>query len=828
MKRASLLLLLSLAAPLVGCELDPYCITCGDEPDAGSDTGSDADDDAADSGAEDALEDTGADTVPDVGIPDGCVSGELCNDNDDDCDGEVDEGYNLVADPAHCGGCNMVCAPPHAFPICSDGVCMMGDCDVGFLDLDGETDNGCEYRCLMSAENDAICDLRDEDCDGRVDEDVDLMNDPMNCGSCARFCSFPHATAGCGGGECMISACEDGFYDIDGSPENGCEYACVPSEDATEVCNARDDDCDGAIDEGDPGGGDACGEETGACSTGTTTCVEGSVICGGAVLPSTELCNGADDDCDGTTDEGDPEGGRLCGSAAGTCVQGRATCVAGSVECIGATGAIDEVCDGLDNDCDDLIDEGNPGGGAACGDDTGGCALGVRTCVGGAFACVGAVVPSVESCNLVDDDCDGTTDEGFDTARDPRHCGGCGMACALANAVPICSGGSCAVGACLSGFVDADDDAANGCEYECEFRGTEVCNGLDDDCDGDTDEALTAPAALCLSRGVCAGTAAACGGTEGWTCDYPATYEESGETRCDSIDNDCDGATDEAFPLVGDTCANGIGACRAVGIYECNAAGDGFVCTAPMAGTPEDEECDAADNDCDGRVDEVAPDDPATAWRDGITADAIDHVEVTRANGNPMLVMKYEASRPDASDADAGEVSTLACSRAGVLPWTNITWRDARDACCALNEDGSCPSSGETGWRLCPANDWESACEGPTDACAWSYASSCGTSQRRRCNGEEVDSDPARAGDQDAIATTGSFSGCYTRWSGGDVYDLSGNVKEWTATAVSSGVYQQRGGAYTNVESARTCEYDFVVAPRDFAFPNTGFRCCNY
>jgi formylglycine-generating enzyme required for sulfatase activity len=161
------------------------------------------------------------------------------------------------------------------------------------------------------------------------------------------------------------------------------------------------------------------------------------------------------------------------------------------------------------------------------------------------------------------------------------------------------------------------------------------------------------------------------------------------------------------------------------------------------------------------------------------------------------------------------------------MPWTNVTWAEASAACCAMNAGGACPGAGVVGWRLCGANDWESACEGPTRTCDWSYASNCTTSQPLVCNGKERDSSPA-PGDQDAIAATGAFPMCGTQWTGGRVFDLSGNVKEWTSTAVSTGVYQQRGGAYTTLEEGRACDFDFTVASGDFAHPNTGFRCCFY
>ncbi|HJL46838.1 MAG TPA: MopE-related protein, partial [Polyangiaceae bacterium LLY-WYZ-15_(1-7)] len=804
LQRFATLSALGLAAgALAGCDVEPYCLTCVDgdvEEDAGPDAG-----------ARDGGPDTGPpDTGPDVGVGDGgCLLNELCNDEDDDCDGIVDEGIDLETDTSNCGECGSVCSPPHSFPVCEAGVCGIADCDVGWLDLNEDPEDGCEYRCLQTSDEDAICDLRDNDCDGEVDEDVELETDVDNCGSCGRVCRFPNSTASCAASMCGLESCADGFYDIDMRVDNGCEYACTLADPATETCNVRDDDCDGTIDEGDPGGGEACGDDTGACMMGVTQCLGGIVECVGAVEPTTELCNGVDDDCDGSTDESNPEGGRLCGSRTGVCVQGREvctggvlvcegevtggaetcngldddcdgsidegnpdggascgettgactagmlTCVAGdlvctggvvpaaetcngadddcdgstdegnpdggslcgtdvgqcrpgveqcmggALVCTGATEAVMESCNGLDDDCDGSVDEGNPDGGASCGETTGACTAGTLTCRSGVLSCEGGTGPGVELCNMADDDCDGSTDEAFDFASDPTNCGSCGVACTPPNAIGICDMGSCAIAACLPGFFDLDAGMP-GCEYECDFRGDEVCNGQDDDCDGVTDEGLVPPSNFCFNRGVCAGTTASCGGAAGWQCAYPGTFEDS-ETRCDGEDNDCDGATDETYPLAGTSCSVGTGACRGVGSYVCNADGDGVECDATLAAMPADEECNAADDDCDGLVDEVGVDDPGTAWRDALTMDAFDTVVVNRAGGGTMRMMQYEASRPDASAGDAGSNETLACSRAGVLPWTSVTWSEARDACCAMNEDGACPGAGETGWRLCEA-----------------------------------------------------------------------------------------------------------------------------
>ena len=83
--------------------------------------------------------------------------------------------------------------------------------------------------CVRSRE---VCNERDDDCDGRVDDDDPdlrraLFVDPENCGRCFHRCEAPAATLECRAGQCFIVACEPGFNDYNGSIEDGCESDCL-------------------------------------------------------------------------------------------------------------------------------------------------------------------------------------------------------------------------------------------------------------------------------------------------------------------------------------------------------------------------------------------------------------------------------------------------------------------------------------------------------------------------------------------------------------------------------------------------------------------------
>jgi hypothetical protein len=132
-----------------------------------------------------------------------------------------------------------------------------------------------------------------------------------------------------------------------------------------------------------------------------------------------------------------------------------------------------------------------------------------------------------------------------------------------------------------------------------------LCNGIDDNCNGEIDEDYTSRPTTC-GAGECASTGQTIcvEGVEEDTCTPGIPSAEV----CDNLDNDCDGTIDNGFN-VGMSCTVGVGACENTGMFVCTIDGTGTRCNvSPLPpgteGPVNDPTCeDLIDNDCDEFID---------------------------------------------------------------------------------------------------------------------------------------------------------------------------------------------------------------------------------
>jgi hypothetical protein len=384
-------------------------------------------------------------------------------------------------------------------------------------------------------------------------------------------------------------------------------------------------------------------------------------------------------------------------NAAGTCM-GHRTCTGDGLSACDARLPAAETCNGLDDDCDGITDEALAFEPCSTANATGACA-GVRACVDGKYTPCDAPEPTAEACNGADDDCDGATDEGLA----PK-------ACSVEVGAAACAGAQ----TCVDGMWSA-------CAA---VRPTpEICDGADNDCDGNTDETFAVGQACDGPDGdLCKDGVTACAANGAATCNEapgPGHLE-----LCSSIDDDCDGLTDEGFPTLAqpcdgpdaDTCTDGVFACGPSGQPVCVEVDAGFAhcgescgaCPPPKCG---DKVCNGAETAGSCPVD-CEPDECKGVFPNGCKP----FVLTLPANTKAIAIWYWNAS-------DSTPIQTIYPTPAGG------SWVSPVGACSASIDyigrwaswvDGSFPAGAPDGTAsLCTTGQSVGFCQLPVGDSAW-------------------------------------------------------------------------------------------------------------
>ena len=651
----------------------------------------------------------------------------------------------------------------------------------------------------------------------------------------------------------------DGFFsDVDCNDSQADIY---PG--AIGICDGVDNDCDDEVDEdvlttsyadtdedgyGDPDNSvELCEMPDGYVPTGTDCDDDNDRIYPGA----SEQCDEIDNDCDGEVDENlgeqwypdddqdgfgdgdnpvqscsDPDAGLV--SIAGDCDDWDESVYPGATE----------ICDEVDNDCDGQIDEGAAltwyvdadGDGHGDPDDTQEACDAPSGYVGMADDCDDTnedIHPGAdEYCNGTDDDCDGDVDEdeSVDVSTWYLDYDGDGYGDATSTDIHCDQ---------PTGYVADSSDCAplDGSQYP---GADELCNGADDDCDGDVDEDEATDVSTWYldydgdGYGDPSFTDIDCNQPSGYVADNtdcdpldPDHYPGADE-YCDGADDDCDGDIDEDDALdvptwYADSDSDGFGdattsetVCDQPSGYvtdntDCD---DGDADQFPGA----DEFCNDEDDDCDGAVDEDDSEDVLT-WYEDTDGDGFGDADSTDIDCN----------------APAGYVSDdtdCAPSNADQYPGADETCNEEDDDCDGLVDeepvDAQTWYADDDGDGYGDIYDSETACDGPSDYV--SDATDCDDEDSaifpgaaETCDYEDEDCDGST--DEDfrtgTLYTTFAHCGYCDNDCGAYVYDHATTYCDTSPTTPECGFSCDTGFYDANGDSDDGCECELTSTTDD-------------
>ncbi len=743
---------------------------------------------------------------------------ELCaNGKDDNCNGQTDDSEG--------GGCE--------------------GCTAYFEDLDGDTyGNSLVSQCLGAPSGDFRA-VRGGDCDDSAagvnpdapescntqDDDCDALTDEEGATDCEPY-FYDDDGDGYGSGDAKCLCAPSGKYR--GGQSGDCnDSAPHIAPGAAESCNAQDDDCNGITDDAGASGctryfrdedGDGFGQDESRClcalkapytaiQPGDCDDTRPSVNPTGV-----EECNGRDDDCDGLTDE---QGAVGCatyyrdndGDAYGVSSDFKCLCYGGGVftsltpgDCDDARADVfpgaTEQCNSRDDNCDGLID---PQDSLGCtfyytdSDQDGfGDPVVQPLCLcsprapftaltgGDCLDYAASIKPGAsEECNSADDNCDGVVDNEGASGCTLYHLDSDADAFGVASNHKCLCGPQGTYSATTTG--DCNDKAA-----EVHPGAFEVCNGQDDDCDGQGDTEGAVGCAYYFrdddgdgfgqfqAKCLCAAATPYQTEVSGDCDDTQASVKPGAKEACNARDDDCNGLTDEegaqgCAHYFYDQDEDGFGGadsrclCAPQGLWSASNAAD---CNNALAGVnPQATElCDGLDNDCDGQTDEQGAqgcllyylDDDGDGYGDGgnsrcLCAEAGDHTARTAGdcNDNEALVKPggLETCANNSDDDCDGLVNEEGASGCADL------YKDADGDGFGLSNDFRCLCGAQGAYSATQGNDCDDT------------NSLVNPTRTETCNGRDDNCD----GITDAADSTGC--GHFFKDSDGDGYGRSDDYR---------------------------------------------------